>query len=135
MYATFAGRLKPFCIYKQIAAFIFFAAFLAQTLNKAFVIADYYSNRALYAKNCENKAIPIMHCNGKCQMMKKLKEEQKKDEENSERRAENKNEVISFQQLSFLLDQKGTIVSKKYKAYQQAIPDNFSKGLFRPPQC
>lgn len=35
-----------------------------------------------------------MHCNGKCQMMKKLRQEQKKDESAPERRSMN-DEVIS----------------------------------------
>ncbi len=35
-----------------------------------------------------------MHCNGKCQMMKKLKQEENKDEQNPERKSENKNECV-----------------------------------------
>ena len=55
---------------------------------------DYATNTQAYAKNCENKARPKMHCNGKCQMMKKLKQEEKKDEQNPDRKLENKNEVV-----------------------------------------
>ena len=57
---------------------------------------DYFINTTAYAKNCENKARPILHCNGKCQMMKKLKEEEKKEQQNPERKAENKNELFFF---------------------------------------
>ena len=31
-----------------------------------------------YAKNCINKARPKLHCNGKCQMMKKMRKRKKK---------------------------------------------------------
>jgi len=49
-----------------------------------------------YAKNCENKAFPAMHCNGKCQLMKKLRQEQKDDQDNRERLINGKNEVVFF---------------------------------------
>lgn len=68
---------------------------LAQTFSRIFIIADYYANTAAYAKNCINKAKPKMHCNGKCQMMKKILQEEKKDQENTERRENLKNEVLS----------------------------------------
>ena len=86
--------MKSELLYRQLTAFIFLAAFLAQTFSRTLVIADYYTNTSKYAKNCENKAKPKMHCNGKCQMMKKLQQEEKKDQENPERKSENKNEVV-----------------------------------------
>jgi len=95
--------LKIELIYRQLTALIFFAAFLAQTFSRTFVIADYYTNTSKYTKNCENKARPEMHCNGKCQMMKKLQQEEKKDQENPERKAENKNE-ITLSSRSFFAD-------------------------------
>ncbi|MFY8004320.1 MAG: hypothetical protein ACOVNR_05730, partial [Chitinophagaceae bacterium] len=85
--------MKATITYKYITAFIILAAFLAQTFSKNFVMADYFTNTAKYAKNCENKAKPKMHCNGKCQMMKKLQQEEKKDQENPERKSENKSEI------------------------------------------
>ena len=70
-------------------------AFLAQTFSKSFIVADYYMNTGAFAKNCVNKAKPKMHCNGKCQMMKKLKEQEKKEEQVPERKAELKIDVLS----------------------------------------
>ena len=58
---------------KKIFAFILILAIAAQTFNQLTIVIDYYTNRAVYAKNCENKAKPMLHCNGRCQMMKKLK--------------------------------------------------------------
>src|ERR1043165_5604310 len=82
---------------KHIAAIFLLFAFAVQTFHQAVVVLDYYTNTASFARDCENKARPTMHCNGKCQMMKKLKEEEKKDQQNPERKAENKNEVTSSQ--------------------------------------
>lgn len=64
---------------------------------------DYYTNTEAFAKNCENKDKPQLHCDGKCQMMKALNKEDKKDQENPERKAENKNE-ITLSSRSFFAD-------------------------------
>ncbi len=57
---------------------------MAQTFSGGFVMINYYTNPAAFAKNCINKAKPKTHCNGKCQMMKKMQEEEKKEQENTE---------------------------------------------------
>jgi hypothetical protein len=81
-------------MYRQIAAILLILAFAAYNFNQAVIVLDYYANTASFAKNCENKARPMMHCNGKCQMMKKLKEEEKKDQQNPTRKADNKDELV-----------------------------------------
>jgi hypothetical protein len=80
---------------KKIAALFILVSFMAQTFSKAAIVGNYYLNTADYAKNCINKAKPKLHCNGKCQMMKKLKQEEKKDTQNPERRSNVKNQVLS----------------------------------------
>jgi hypothetical protein len=82
-------------MFRYITAFLLLAAFAAQTFQRVAIVLDYYTHPAAYARNCENKARPMMHCNGRCQMMKKLKQEEKKDQDNPTRKAEHKNEVIS----------------------------------------
>ena len=83
-------------MFKQLTAAILLLAFITGTFSKSLIIADYYLNTSAYAKDCINKAKPNMHCNGKCQMMKKLKaEEEKKDAENNQRKDDLRNEVIS----------------------------------------
>jgi hypothetical protein len=39
-------------------------------------MADYMVNLEAYKKACVNKAKPMMHCNGKCQMLKKMKKQE-----------------------------------------------------------
>jgi hypothetical protein len=73
-------------MFKQLTAIFLMLAFAVQTFNRAVIVVDYYANTAAYAKNCINKARPAMHCNGKCQVMKKIQEEEKKDQENAERK-------------------------------------------------
>lgn len=67
-------------MFKQLTVLFIMLAFLMQTFNKIFIVTEYYTNTASFAKNCENKSKPQLHCNGKCQMMKKLKQEENKDQ-------------------------------------------------------
>lgn len=60
-------------------------------------MADYELNKGFIAKNlCENRTRPWLHCNGQCQLMKKLKQEEKKDQTNPNRKQENNSEVYPF---------------------------------------
>jgi hypothetical protein len=63
---------------------VFMLLMLAQTFSKWFVVIEYKLNKDFIAKNlCINKAKPKLHCNGKCQMMKKLAEEEKQNSSNN----------------------------------------------------
>lgn len=90
MLPTFAPHM-----FRYITAIFLLAAFAAQTFQQGLIVLGYYTNTASFARNCENKARPMMHCNGKCQMMKKLREEEKKGEQAPERKLVNNAEVLS----------------------------------------
>ncbi|UAY52719.1 hypothetical protein [Ferruginibacter albus] len=62
-------------------------------------MADYLTNTNSYAKTCINKANPKMHCNGKCQMMRKLQQEERN--KNADNQSENKNNDIVLSSRSF----------------------------------
>ena len=69
---------------KLILVPILMLLLLAQSFSKWLVVAEYKMNRDFIARNlCINKARPKMHCNGKCQMMKKLAEEEKQNSSNN----------------------------------------------------
>lgn len=124
--------------YRQLAACVLLAAFLAQIFSKPFIVVDYYTNKSKYAKNCENKAKPSMHCNGKCQMMKKLQQEEKKDQGNPERKAENKQETIGSTKSFFAIvpDSYWAIIkTKKTLPPSQGKSTDRSFAIFHPPQA
>lgn len=78
--------LKYELIYKRFTAFFLLALFFTQAFSQLFIIADYYHNTSQYAAVCENKAKPSMHCNGKCQMYKKINAEEKSDQQASNKK-------------------------------------------------
>jgi hypothetical protein len=123
-------------MWKQLTAAILMLAFMASTFCQAVIVANYYANMAAYAKSCVNKARPQMHCNGKCQMMQKLQQEEKQQQDNPERKAENKTEIIankSFDSQLPLLS--STVVDTDFLSYAENCPRSFQMGIFHPPQA
>jgi len=61
---------------KKIIAIIACLGILLQTFSQVVIVAEYYANKDFIAKNlCENRDKPMMHCNGKCCLKKKLAKE------------------------------------------------------------
>ena len=120
---------------KQLAAFILLSAFAFQTFSKVFIVVDYYVNTSAFAKDCENKARPLMQCNGKCQMNKKIQKEEKKDQQNPDRRGENKNEIALFPK-SFFDSIKALLFSESTSNYLTADAGReikMHRTIFHPP--
>ncbi len=119
---------------RQIIAYVFLLAFALQTFSRAIIVFDYKINTETYARNCENKARPKLHCNGKCQMMKKLKSEEQKDQQNPERKAENKNEILYFCQLfSSEIAFSPTTKKQLYASLQCKKEQKQPHAVFHPP--
>jgi hypothetical protein len=123
-------------MFKPVAAILLMIAFIAQTFSGGLVMLNYYANTTAFAKNCENKAKPKMHCNGKCQMMKKLKQEEKQDQQNPERKSENKVEVLSSKSFYCNSVVALTLIVFKPTAVEKNYPvTDISYSFFHPPQA
>ncbi len=107
-----------------------------QTFSKTLIVAEYQLNREYIAKNlCVNKSRPKMHCNGKCHMMKKMKQEEKQDQENPERRAENKFEIICAAFHTAGITPFRIVSAFPYPVFQERICTEFASSCFHPPQA
>jgi hypothetical protein len=121
-------------MFRQITAIFLLLAFAAQIFSKAAIVLDYYTNSGSYAKNCENKVKPALHCKGKCQMMKKLKEEEKKEQQNPERKVDNKNEIASSKSFFANGLLKKPVIAYSYSLYfDDSFPPGASADIFHPP--
>lgn len=121
-------------MYRHLAAILFLTAFLLQVFQQNLLMLDYAVNAAAFAKNCENKARPVMHCNGKCQLMKKMQEEEKKADQNPGHRAEWKNEIASAQTCFAAVPPElpaGSVVH--VTQYTTAYPPGAAFDIFHPP--
>jgi hypothetical protein len=80
---------------RYISAILLLCAFAVQSFNGVFILISYYANTASYSKDCVNKFRPQMHCEGKCVMMKKMIDAEKKDQQSSLPKIEIKNDVFT----------------------------------------
>ena len=96
------------------------------------MLADYLVNLESYKKACVNKAKPMMHCNGKCQMLKKMKKQE----------GEPNTPVPKFDQQELILSSKSfypTIEifkiqnSDSYFTYKSSFNSNYISSIFHPP--
>jgi hypothetical protein len=117
---------------KNIAVLVLLLAIVGQTFNRAVIVTSYYTNTGAYAKNCENKAKPVLHCNGKCQMMKKMKQEENKDKQNPERR-NNTDEVLSSKSFFTCIEITPVSNLNHFAWYISTFPENRSTEFFHPP--
>jgi hypothetical protein len=124
-------------LYKTIAAALILLAVLAQTFSKSFIVTGYYANTQAYAKNCENKAKPQMHCNGKCQMMKKIQAEEKKNQDGSERKTDNKIDIQFFLQTTSCMGANVAVClpNNILSYYQNNATVERHADIFHPPQA
>ncbi|MFN5333857.1 MAG: hypothetical protein ACK5BV_01560, partial [Bacteroidota bacterium] len=94
----------------------------------------YYVNTANYIKNCINKTKPQSTCQGKCQMMKKMREDQQKEEQSSGSRSENKFEqVIYFHSISDILATHFISNSLNFPSFSEGKIQDFITSTFHPP--
>lgn len=97
---------------------------------------DFLINQNYIAKNlCENRDKPQLHCNGKCQLCKKLTQEDNKDKQNPQRRNEERNEVLSSRTWFAKLNLPVVTCSKQnfFLKNNNAVIDQ-SYSFFQPPQ-
>ncbi len=121
----------------QLISLFLILSFFTHQLGKAIILTDYYTNTSKYAKNCINKSKPKMNCNGKCQMMKKIQEEEKKEKQDAEKKDENKKDtpttLVTYEKstikITFQLSNK--IIKG---STSDSSPINRSYSIFHPPR-
>jgi hypothetical protein len=110
---------------------------LSQTFSKWFVVLEYHLNKEFISqKLCVNKAKPKLHCNGKCQMMKRLAEEEKQISTNTT----NHTSKIKIQEVLFSIEtvQPGDLpLTVSFHSYNEEPPAFLFKAtsvpVFHPP--
>ena len=108
---------------------------LLQTFNQVVIVAQYYANKDFIAKNlCENRDKPMMHCDGKCCLKKKLAQ-QSKEQLPSSRNQKSEQVVTLFCatprfEINYTAQFK---VPNKYFSYNDLATASFHHAVFHPP--
>ncbi|MBS1573685.1 MAG: hypothetical protein JST09_00160 [Bacteroidetes bacterium] len=121
---------------KKVFAFLLLAAFAVQSFNNTFIVFSFYVNqKKIVATLCENRYRPMLHCDGKCVLAKKIKQEENKDNQNPERKPENKNEVISSKSFFATIQLTSCESSPKYILYMENEVSGDYISVFHPPSA
>lgn len=124
-------------LYKSLVIIVLLVAVLLQTFNKGLLFADYYSNTSVYAKDCENNLKPALKCRGRCQIIKKISQEEKENNQSPGRNAENKYEsqvqyISLHAEISIFQVQDNPAISIIPDSIGQVI--DRSMAIFHPPR-
>jgi len=118
----------------KLTAVLLIIAIVSCSFSRFYIYAGYELNKNyIAAKLCENRNKPWMHCNGKCYLMKKVKQAEEK--QNASERETQKNliqesyceatpEIKFYTQLLQVI----TIPNNRI-----VLPQGYS-AIFRPPQ-
>lgn len=119
---------------KYVFVILLLTALFAQNFSRSILLADYLVNIELYKKKCINKAKPMLHCNGKCQMLKKLKRQNTGSASDAP--------VPPFSQFEIVLSSKSYFPTydfvvfstmHKYNSFNASIFSNHKESIFQPP--
>lgn len=110
-----------------------------QLSSRYFVILDFYLNREAIAEAlCINQDKPEMQCNGSCALKEKLQQEDRRNQESPERKAENKNEVlylIAKNTLPDILHSPDSDQQNYNHPNSIGVPIDRKYTIFRPPSA
>ena len=123
---------------RSVLAYILLAAIMLPTLSPWGTVAYYQINKTYIARVlCENRDKPILNCNGKCFLAKKLKEQQEKKDKETTERVEN----MPFVQLLFMAATHFFFGAKPFATLRSGpfffcLPVYITpaSGILRPPQ-
>lgn len=122
---------------KKILVILLTLLVFIQPLSKVWIFVSFKINQDYIAKNlCENRAKPILKCNGKCQLMKKLKQADKDEEKQTPQTIKEKLEVLyCHNQANFNISQKLDFEIKKQSFFGYKFRNNstYLSTIFRPP--
>lgn len=109
---------------------------ITQTLGNWFVVMAFTANQGYISKNlCVNRYVPQMHCNGKCILMKKMKEKQNSEQGQPDGKVEVSTIVISSRNFytnclfSIPVTSVSVIADNRFQR-----PVDVSLSFFQPPR-
>lgn len=120
----------------RLVAITLLLALVSANLSRFFIYAEFELNQKFIAAElCENKDKPQLHCNGKCYLMKKLKDAEEK-EKKQEQAAQKKGVQDVFLVSTPLLINFSMPLLEQHKP--TAIPfklPKISSEIFHPPSA
>ena len=108
---------------------------MGQTFSQGVYCLGYMIDKREYVKNCVNKARPMLHCNGKCQLMKKMMEAEKKNNQAPELKLAKSEIISSRSSFVYGLPVIVTATAAFYLPFHPEAPVDRASVFFHPPDC
>ncbi|MBS1605791.1 MAG: hypothetical protein JST42_24240 [Bacteroidetes bacterium] len=118
----------------QVVVAVVLMAMMLQCFSKMIVVAEFYANRDYIARNlCINRLNTAVHCEGRCQLDKRILQEEKSSGD-KESRQESRNEVLSCRSYFPTAEAPFMVVLERgYPVASVSRPVDRSLSIFHPP--
>ena len=124
-------------IFRRATAFLLLVVFFTQAFSRYVLVADYFVNKATYAANCINKDRPWMQCNGRCQLCKRLHQQDKtEDKQAPDRKAggdRNESLFSAVSLIDFTALQGIMLYKVRFPDLPAGNPIHMPRDFFHPP--
>lgn len=118
---------------KPITILLLFSLLSANCANLFVFMGFEVNQKYIAAELCENRDKPQMHCNGKCYLMKKLKQAQ--DKEQKQERQSQKTQMLDALIVKPLVFKQYSLAEIKFHIpFSTGIPQSIKNSIFHPPQ-
>jgi hypothetical protein len=121
-------------MFKQVLAYVLVLTTLAANCTQLFVYAGFEINQKyIAAELCVNRNRPELHCNGKCYLMRKLKQAEQKEKAHE---SENQRPVL---QPGLIVEKLALAAPSFFVTKSLVVEENFnlperSSTIFQPPK-
>jgi len=119
---------------KRLTAWFLIFSVVSVNYSRLFVYAGFKLNQNYIATRlCENRDKPQLHCNGRCYLMKKIRQAEEK-QNNAEREAQKNLLQEAWCKTHSPVKFYTKLLQVIINPYQQAAPQKGYNTIFRPPQ-
>ena len=124
-----------FCsVLKKLVVILLMASMVLQTFSRLLTMVDYQLNKDYISRYlCENRNRPMLHCNGQCVLMKKLKQQEKQDQRTNRSQA-GKDEVISSKSHFPTIAYHPAAGGRQYRYFAEDVQSLYHSSPFHPPR-
>ncbi|QNK64959.1 hypothetical protein H7F33_10935 [Pedobacter sp. PAMC26386] len=125
-------------MFRKVVLFLYILISLMANCSRFFIFAGFEFNKEYIASNlCINRNRPEMHCDGKCYLMKKIKQAEENEKKEAARNNLSLLEVSFYQEpFSFSFHDPFTlnIGNHSFPAYAYLYTSHYIRNIFRPPR-
>jgi hypothetical protein len=121
-------------MFKRFTALLLICFIITANFTRLFIYAGYEVNQKYIAeKLCENRDKPWLNCNGRCYLMKKIKQAEEK-EKSAERQVQKNLFQDACFTASFAFKFHAQLLQQFPERYLLMSPQQVGKSLLRPPR-